>query len=94
MKNRDVYGSLNMDIKNYNRENSAKDAFSLWENENSELVRSLNEKIKDCKLKLVQTINIGNINEAIKYVDKLEDSIINLHCSFEDWLFLKKGKKE
>ena len=85
----DVYESLNVDIKNYNRENSAKDAFSLWENENSELVRSLNEKIKDCRLKLIQNIRIGNIN-ALKYVDKLEDSIINLHCTFEDWLFLKK----
>ena len=83
-----------MDIKNYNRENSAKDAFSLWENENSKLVKSLNEKIKDCKLGLVQTINIGNINEAIKYVNELENSIINFHCTFEDWLFLKKGKED
>ena len=82
-----------MDITNYNRENSAKDAFSLWEHENSELVRSLNKKIEDCKLKLVQIINIGNINSAIRYVGELENSIINLHCAFEDWLFLKKGKE-
>ena len=82
-----------MDIKNYNRENSAKDAFSLWTKENSELVRSLNEKIKECELKLLHIINIGNTNSAIKYVGELENSIINLHCTFEDWLFLKKGKE-
>ena len=82
-----------MDIKNYNRENSAKDAFSLWTKENSELVRSLNEKIKECELKLLQIINIGNTNNAIRYVGELENSIINLHCAFEDWLFLKKGKE-
>lgn len=82
-----------MDIKNYNRENSAKDAFSLWTKENSELVRSLNEKIKECELKLLQIINIGNTNSAIRYVGELENSIINLHCEFEDWLFLKEGNK-
>lgn len=74
-------------MKNYTRENSAKDAFSLWENENSVTVKKLNENIKRCKVVLIQNIRSKNINESIKCIDDLENSIINLHCIFEDWCF-------
>lgn len=76
--------------KNYCRENSAKDAFSLWENENSETVKKLNENIKRCKVVLIQNIRSKNINESIKCIEDLENSIINLHCVFEDWCFEEK----
>ena len=83
-----------LNTKNYSRENSAKDAFSLWENENPELVKSLNKKINDHKHKLIESIKERNINETIKNIDGLENSIINLHCEFEDWLFdYRKEKK-
>ena len=73
--------------KNYTRENSAKDAFSLWENENLKTLKKLNENIKRCKIELIQNIRSGNINKSIKCIEDLENSIINLHCVFEDWCF-------
>ena len=79
-----------MSIKNYTRENSAKDAFSLWENENLETVKKLNENIKRCKVELIQNIRSKNINKSIKCIEDLENSIINLHCVFEDWLYYDK----
>ena len=76
-----------MECKNYTRENSAKDAFSLWENENLETVKKLNENIKRCKVKLIQNIRSNNIKESFECIEDLENSIINLHCAFEDWCF-------
>lgn len=84
-------------MKNYTRERNAKDAFSLFENENHDFMMEWNrkyEKIKEeLKLKITKSI-ASNDKDVEKAFNDIDSHVAQLHIKFEDWLFEDKSYRK